>query len=247
MFSSNKLKISRILLFLALYGSACSVWQDANNRNVSQPAAPFAAAEIKNGIPFSTREPDTYQAEIVVTTGDSEEKMFTARNGNYRRYDFNFSSDSLISVISDAAGDRQFINHQKKIYAEDNFSKKSIGAPPSENWNDFLTADLLNRKKNVSFEKISSENNLTKYSIVSNETNAAAGETIISIDENLGFPVKSEFYATESGTKVLKFSVEMKNISLQIEDRTFQIPENFRKVSPEEFRMLIIKKNLNEK
>ncbi len=246
MFSSNKLKISRILLFLALYGSACSVWQDANNRNVSQPAAPFAAAEIKNGIPFSTREPDIYQAEIVVTTGDSEEKMFTARNGNYRRYDFNFSSDSLISVISDADGDRQFINHQKKIYAEDNFSEKSIGAPPSsENWNDFLTADLLNWKKNVSFEKISSENNLTKYSIVSNETNAAAGETIISIDEELGFPVKSEFYAVESGAKILKFSVEMKNIKLQIEDKTFQIPENFRKVSLEEFKMK--KKNLNEK
>jgi hypothetical protein len=247
MFSLNKLKNNFVVILFAVLGNACSVWQSADNQNVSPPKAPFTHAEIKSEIPFSTREPDVYQTEIVVTTGDSEEKMFTARDGNRRRYDFTFPNDSLVSVISDAAGGRKFINHQKKIYADDNLSEKLIAAPLPENWNDFLTADLLNRKINVRFEKISTENNLTKYSIVSSETNAAASETIISIDENLGFPVKSEFYATESGAKVLKFSVEMKNISLQIEDRTFQIPENFRKVSPEEFRMLIIKKNLNEK
>lgn len=242
MFSSNASKIPRLAILFALHISACGIWQGANNQNALPAAAPVAA-EVKSEIPFSNREPDVYQAEIVVTTSGSEEKMFTARSGSRRRYDFTFSNDSLVSVVSDTAGGRQFINYQKKIFADDNLSEKSIVAPLAENWNDFLTADLLNRKKNVRFEKISTENNLTKYSIISNETNAAASETIVSVDENFGFPVKSEFYAIEGGEKVLKFSAEMRSIKLQIDDSAFQIPENFRKVSAEEFRMLIKNNN----
>jgi hypothetical protein len=245
MFSSNIAKINFVITLFALLCNACSFWQSADNQNTSTTPTPFIAAEVESEIPFSTKEPDTYQTEIVVTTGASEEKMFAARNGNYRRYDFNFSDNSPISLIDDAVGGRQFINHKKKVYAEDRLSGQTL-APPAENWNDFLTADLLNQKKNVRFEKIYAENNLTKYRIVSNETNAAGSETIISIDEKLGFPVKSEFYGIEGDQKILKFSVEMKNIKLQIEDNVFQIPAGYRKVSLDEFRTMLQKKNFNE-
>lgn len=245
MFSSNVVKIGFVVILFALLSNACSFWQSADNQNTSTAPIPFVAAELKSEIPFSTKEPDIYQTEIVVTTGASEEKMFAARNGNYRRYDFTFSDNSPISLIHDAAGGKQFINHKKKFYAEDKLSEQVL-APPAENWNEFLTADLLNQKKNLRFEKINTENNLTKYRIVSNETNAAGSETIISIDEESGFPVKSEFYGIEGDQKILKFSVEMKNIRLQIEDNVFQIPAGYRKVSLDEFRTMLQKKNFNE-
>ncbi|MEJ7698745.1 MAG: hypothetical protein WKF71_03745 [Pyrinomonadaceae bacterium] len=87
---------------------------------------------------------------------------------------------------------------------------------------------------------------MTKYRIVSNETNAAGSETIISIDEKLGFPVKSEFYGFEGDQKILKFSVEMKNVKLLVEDSVFQIPVDYRKVSIEDFRTILDKENFNE-
>ncbi|MBA3334890.1 MAG: hypothetical protein WKF90_02350 [Pyrinomonadaceae bacterium] len=245
MFSSNKFKINFVVILFALLCNACGFWRSADNQNSSTAPTPSGAAEVKSEIPFSTKEPDIYQADIIVTTGVLEEKMFTARNGNYRRYDFTSANNSLISLIQNAGGDKRLVNYQKKIYTEDKLSENFIVAPPAESWNEFLTADLLNQKKNVSFEKIDTENNLTKYRIVSNETNAAASETTISIDEELGFPVKSDFYAIEGGEKILKFSVEMKNIKLQIEDKVFQIPEGYQKVSPEEFRTILKKENSN--
>ncbi|MBA2606684.1 MAG: hypothetical protein H0U96_07435 [Acidobacteria bacterium] len=246
MFSSNVVKIGFVVILFALLCNACSFWQSADNENTSTAPVPVVDAEVKSEIPFSTKEPDVYQAEIVVATGASEEKMFAARNGNYRRYDFTFSDNSPISLVHDAVGGKQFINHQKKIYAEDNFSGQVALASPAENWDDFLTADLLNQKSNVKFEKIDAENNLTKYRIVSNETNAAGSETIISIDEKLGFPVKSEFYGFEGDQKILKFSVEMKNVKLLVEDSVFQIPVDYRKVSIEDFRTILDKENFNE-
>lgn len=246
MFSSNIFKISFVVILFALLCNACSFWQSAVNQNTSNASVPFVDAELKSEFPFSTKEPDIYQTEIVVTTISSEEKMFAARNGNFRRYDFSFSGDSPISLIHDANGGKQFIDHKKKVYSEEKLSGQAF-APPAENWNDFLTADLINQKKNVRFEKIDAENNLTKYRVILNETNADGSETVISIDEKLGFPVKSEFYGIEGEQKTLKFSVEMKNIKLQTEDNLFQIPAGYRKVSLEEFRAMMDKGNLNEK
>jgi hypothetical protein len=60
------------------------------------------------------------------------------------------------------------------------------------------------------------------------------------------FPVKSEFYGFEGDQKILKFSVEMKNVKLLVEDSVFQIPVDYRKVSIEDFRTILDKENFNE-
>ncbi len=242
MFSSNGYKSNVVILF-ALLGNACGFWQSAGNKNTSI-APPISVAKPESEIPFSTREPDAYQMEILVKGDNLEEKMFAARKGNFRRNDFTFSGNLLILLFQDGGG-RQFINPHKKIYAEEKLSEQTL-APPLESWNDFLTADLLNQKKSVKFEKINTENNLTQYRIISDEP-AAGGEIIISVDENFGFPVRSEFYGIEGEQKILKFSVEMKNIKLEAEDRIFQVPEGYRKISLEEFRTMLKKESPDKK
>ncbi|MEJ7698746.1 MAG: hypothetical protein WKF71_03750 [Pyrinomonadaceae bacterium] len=125
MFSSNVVKIGFVVILFALLCNACSFWQSADNENTSTAPVPVVDAEVKSEIPFSTKEPDVYQAEIVVATGASEEKMFAARNGNYRRYDFTFSDNSPISLVHDAVGGKQFINHQKKFMLKIIFPDRS--------------------------------------------------------------------------------------------------------------------------
>ena len=124
MFSSNKFKINFVVILFALLCNACGFWRSADNQNSSTAPTPSGAAEVKSEIPFSTKEPDIYQADIIVTTGVLEEKMFTARNGNYRRYDFTSANNSLISLIQNAGGDKRLVNYQKKnLYRRQTFRK----------------------------------------------------------------------------------------------------------------------------
>ena len=65
---------------------------------------------------------------------------------------------------------------------------------------------------------------------------AQNSEIIVSVDENIGLPVKQEFYSTGGEQKILTYSVELKNFSLQTDANFFEIPKDYRKVSAKEFR-----------
>ena len=56
-----------------------------------QRSRTVVADELKNEIPFSTKEPENFQAEISVTTDGIEDKTFTARNQCKSFNDFRFS------------------------------------------------------------------------------------------------------------------------------------------------------------
>ena len=76
MFLSNPVKIFHVLWFFLLVFAGCSFWRNESN------TAPPPASPLKTDYPFSTNEPEVFQTEIVVRTGDVESRMFMAWNGN---------------------------------------------------------------------------------------------------------------------------------------------------------------------
>jgi len=222
MFSSNSIRI--FLGFVLLSCQACGFWRGQTGATPSP--TPFVAEEIKSSIPFSTKEPDVYQTEIVVTANGIEDVTFTTRNETRRLIIFNFRTEAETGVLELGANQTFLIAPHRKIYALKEFDGSVETA-------DFLTAELLNQKKHARFETLGAENNLARYRI--NPDDAQSSEIIVSVDENIGLPVKQEFYSIGGEQKILTYSVELKNFSLQTDANFFEIPKDYRKVSAKEF------------
>lgn len=222
MFLSNPAKffLASILLLFVLAG--CRLWQ--NNQNTGVPPI----AETKDEFPFSTKEPEIFQAEIIVTSGETERKTFIARNGERRRIDYNFGQENQHSVLQT---DKEYVvSNRKKIYAE--ILPRSPLSANQAPQND-LTSELLNRRDYAKFEKLGREGNLTRYRVRINESDAS--EILIYVDETIGIPVKQEFFSVNGEQKTLQYSVELKNFSLETGEELFAFPAGFRHVSVDEF------------
>ena len=224
MFSSNSIKI--FLAFVLLSCQACSFWRGETGATPSP--TPFVAEELKSAIPFSTKEPDVYQTEIVVTANGVEDKSFTARNETKRLIIFDFGTESETAVLELGENQTFLIAPYRKIYAEKEFDGNSIETA------NVLTAELLNQKKDARYEMLGAENNLLRYRV--NLDDAQNSEIIVSVDEKIGLPVKQEFYSVGGEQKFLTSVVELKNFSLQTDAKFFEIPKDCRKVLAKEFR-----------
>lgn len=231
MFSSNTIKFFFVLALLIF--QSCGFWRGKADANATP--TPFVAEEIKSEIPFSTKEPESFQAEIVVTTvGGSEDKTFTAKSGANRIITFDYQTRAETALLQTGANKSFLIAHSQKIYVE---NEPGIAAVQQTNPNDFLTAELLNQKKDVKFETLGAENNIIKYRVILDETGKS--EIIISVDEKIGLPVKQEFYTIAGEQKVLTSTMELRNFTTQTEAKFFEVPKDYKKVSPKEFREII--------
>ncbi len=212
-------------LVLLIFPS-CGFWQKSEGETLSQPH--FAAEELKSKIPFSTKEPENFQAEIVIDANNQKRKTFIARSGVNYRYDFDFGAKNQISVLH-AEKDYTLLP-ERKIYTE-----KSGGesAQAAEEIDDFLSAGWLNAGTQKTFERLETENDLTKYRV--NLGEGGFSEIVLFVDEKLNFPVKQEFYSIAGAERILTYSVELQNIKIPADARLFAVPEDFRKVSAEEF------------
>lgn len=229
MFSSNLTKFPLTLALIFLLFPACGWWQRSNNAN--SPATPQVADELKSEIPFSSKEPEHFQAEIVVTAGGAERRTFIARSGANRRWDFNFGAkDQLTNLQTDK---NYLLLPASRIYAEN-----AAGAEPvsTDDWADFLTTEWLSQKTEANFEKLETAGNLTKYRVRLGD-GGEASEIFLYIDEKIGLPVRQEFYAGDQ--KVLTYKFELKDLKLETDAGLFAVPADFKKVSAEEFRKIL--------
>lgn len=239
MLSSNLLKIT--FVFAAIFLSSCSLWQ---TKTVATPSStPFVAAEIKSAIPFSTKEPSVYQTEISVTTNGVEDVTFAARNSANQLTIFDYRKKTEFALLKNGENQTFLINQRRKIYTE-NFSTASVSDAKSDSLKDFLTAEWLNQKHDAKFETLGTENSLIKYRVNLDETTNS--EIIIFVDEKLGLPVKQEFYTANGEQKTLALTVELKNFSLQIEPKLFELPKDYRKVTVKEFQEVLRRERMTE-
>ncbi|HEX8248327.1 MAG TPA: hypothetical protein VF599_09160 [Pyrinomonadaceae bacterium] len=240
MLSSNPAKLFYLVLFFSICFSACGFWRQAQE-NSNAERAPFAAQEIPSEIPFSNKEPEVFQSEIIISSfinGEkSERKTFLARSGGRRLAIFAAGEKAEVSFLQIDEARAFSISREKKIYTETAFNR-APAASGGENFTDFLNVARLNAKASAAFESLGAENGLSKFLVRLN--NSGASEILIYVDENLKIPVRQEFYSRAGDQKTLLYAVELKNFQLRTDDNLFEPPpKDFRKVSSEEFDKIV--------
>ncbi|MGQ0541697.1 MAG: hypothetical protein ACT4O9_07595 [Blastocatellia bacterium] len=226
MFLSNPAKKYLLLIVVSFVLYGCG-WRQ-NNENTAIPVI----AEPKSNIPFSSKEPDVFQADIIRSTDTEADVSFYARKGTKWRYDFFVTEERRFSKLH---ADRNYsINHQARVYAEE--PADGVVSTPSVFLRD-LTQSLLHKREYAKFEEISREGNIRKYRVQIGDP--PMGEAIIYFDESLGMIVKQEFNETGAQANSAvepRFKFELSNVSLEVHDSVFEIPKGFRKVTWNEFR-----------
>lgn len=230
MFSSNFTRYFTPLTLIFLFFSGCSLWQKPGTAD--SPATPAVADELKSEIPFAGKEPERFQAEIVVTANETERRTFIARSGANRRFDFNVGApNQLTSLQTDK---NYLVLPARKIYAEN--AAPAAPAADRDEWADFLTTEWLSSKTDARFEKLETAGDLTKYRVRLGD--AGAAEVFLYVDEKLGLPVRQEFYSG-GDPKTLTYRFELQNLKLEPDGVLFTVPADYKKVSAEEFGKIL--------
>jgi asparagine N-glycosylation enzyme membrane subunit Stt3 len=240
MFSAISRKIFFICCVPLLLFASSGCWRSVKTGDA--PPTVFAADELKSDVPFATKEPENFQAEFVVTANDEQTKTFFARAGEKRRIDYASGAKNQLTILQNGARQSFLIFPAEKIYVENTASQ--IHAQGNENWKDFLTNQLLYQKAEAKYTSLGTENGTAKYSVELND--GKNGEAIVFVNEQINLPVRQEFYSIRNGEKNLRFVFEMRNFKLQTDENLFEIPKNYKKVSPESLRASMRKDNFND-
>jgi hypothetical protein len=214
---SNQRKFFPFAGLLFLFISACHVWQSTDSR-------PVSLTDSAQPLPFSTKAPDVYQTEVVITAGSSAQKYFIARDHEKWRIDYFTGEPNEHTVLQ--TGTEYYISFPKNIYAE---NPAGTGGDDAEN----AMSDLTYHKPYADFEKLSRENNVTTYK--AKLSNSTSSELFVYVDEAIGIPVKQEFYSIDGDTKTLEYSVEFRDFKPSAQQALFTIPDGFKKVTMQEF------------
>lgn len=223
MFLSNPAKSFLAVSFILLAAGGCGWLRPAENTVV--PAIP----KPKERFPFKTKEPDTFQCEIVQTAGGSVRRTRLARKAGWRRLDFDYGERHQMSVLRT---DKEYLlDAERQVYAE---KAKLAGNTVEPQFSDLTHELLFAGVTRSNFQEVGTEGNLIKFRSSTDEN--AASETVLFYDPAIGLPVKQEFYSINNGERSLEFTVEIVNFKIDIDEGLFVIPNAFRMVSMTEFQ-----------
>jgi hypothetical protein len=230
MILSNPVKSFLLALVFLSLASGCRFWQNTEDTNTSPGGQVFT--EDNNELPFSTREPEVFQARIAVTSGGIERVSFVAKNGLKRRYDFGAGEKNATVWLRT---DREYLLLPgKDIFAE---QQAPAGGDTLPGEPESLTAEWLNARTGSDFEAVGIENGTKKFIVKLN--GSAASEAVIFIDEVTGLAVRQEFYSINGEQRDLLYSVEMRDVKMEAGDELFAIPKDYRKVTMAELQKAI--------
>jgi hypothetical protein len=225
MISSNPYKCLCIILLALALCSSCRFFQSNGNSNVVQDTE----SEINTNIPFSTKEPEVFQAEFIVSNyvngKKTERTTFIAQKGKNKLTTYQYGAKNELTFLQNS-DDKSFrINHSEKTIQKRNGT--SLIETDSA-WQGFLSTRWLNDRKNAKFEKVGTENNLTKYLVRLED--AENSETFVFVDEKINIPVKYEVYQVTGEKKDLTYAVEVKNFKTEVEDKIFELPKDYQEI-----------------
>lgn len=213
MFLSTPVKVFHAACFLMILFAGCSLWRSNEN-----PTTTFAS-QPKSEYPFVAREPEVFQTELVIFTGDTERRMLVARNGEMRRIEFDVGTDNHRAVL---VTDKEYLLFfKRKIYEERTMTSNAAAVYEP------LTAHLLNLRDYAVFDEISRDGSVVEYSARINDSSSS--EVLIFFDENIGIPVRQEFYSIEGDQRSLQYSVELRDFRTEADADLFVVPRNFRR------------------
>lgn len=192
--------------------------------------------------PFQTKEPDRYRAIRIVTIVAANSQTATtqnliARDGDLRRAESQIGSKTIAYL--EVPEGRFVLLPDGKIYAEitpgtdlqPNGDQDALESSPEG----LLHADTANTSYQTLGKEAIGGRNTDKYRVVVNAggaENVSVSETLIWIDEALKMPVKSDTKSSD-GTRV---SMELSDITVEVDKGLFQIPQDYKKLAFAEFR-----------
>ena len=263
-FALANIKRLMVVVFVACLAAIALSCQRAdtntNNSNLLANAntSPITNANIspEPASVIAAREPDRYQATLVFSaeTEGGEKTMGiptlsaqVARNGADRRVAFKLPDGSDLIYLEQ--GDKHIvIAPGRKQYAEltpeaTGFQLQKLMTPGQ------LVAHLESLKgvQLVGEEQLNGRT-AQKYSYSgTTNTKTSAGQVnsqgFVYVDKDTGLPLRAELYSEASnevqGVKGAKLVAEMRDISTNIDDSLFQVPEGLNKVPPEQVRQQI--------
>lgn len=210
MFLSNPKAAAVALSLLMITAASCSSFRSNDPVTIT----PTAVAPPETGLPFETKEPETYQADFVTTAAGRESRSHFSRKAGKWRMD-TFAGESVTRSIV-RADKLVYLDHITKQYSEPTVS----GPDPQPSFIADLTTSLLSEKQPAKFEKLGVEGTLEKYSVSVDGSNGAS--TIV-FDTAIQMVVRHE---SQSG-----FAFEMRNFTLEVDDAVFAVPSGYRRVA----------------
>ncbi len=198
--------------------------------------------------PFSTKEPDRYQAIRITSfteTGSTENssssqsnQVLIARDGERRREEYSAGASGQIVYLEIPAG-RFIVLPAGRLYADLSTASDETapGNRPYDSPDDSpgLAPDQLLNEAHApaTYEKLGTETlagrTTTKYRVVVLTGADSQNETLIWIDEALGISVRSETMSKSSGHSS-KVTMELKAVKLEVDEQLFSWPSDYRKV-----------------
>ena len=205
---------------------ACGSSKPANDSIVPPEDA------VRTEPPFPNAEPENYYAEVSQVTPAGTDKFVITRKGDKWRVDNAFGDPRQTTTLHT---DKDYVlSMATKTYAE---YTNGHGYDERSSIIEGVTDGLWNRRDNAVYEKIGTENGMTKYRVT-----GAPGkpvESIITIDDALGLPMVKENYKSENG-RTLELTVKITGFKTEADDSNFVIPKDFKKVPLEEMRKVLI-------
>lgn len=222
MSSSNRFKLIFFLSLAIVFNSACRFWGGSTTK--TNPDSPVA--EVQTDIPFNTKEPETFQAEIILSNyiGGNKAKRnhFIAKKGVKNLIAFDYGTENETATLQTNESDVYFIDRKQKTI------RKKTGSDPADAIDDlkkFLTTKWLNEKSAGEFEDLGVVDNFLKFRVTLSDSEKT--EVLIFVDKDLNIPVKQEFYSIQENKKVLTYSVEVKNLKTEVSDEIFALPVGY--------------------
>ena len=210
MFLSNQQAAAQAILLVIIVAAGCS-WFGGNDppSNSSVTVKP-----PETGIPFETREPETFQADFITISSGSESRSHFAKKHERWRFD-SFDADGPTRSIVQGPT-LAYIDHTRKQYSEPPTNGPDAQPPFLAD----LTTSLLHPKQPARFEKLGTEDNIERYRVTVEGSNSAS--TIL-YDTTIKMVVRHELGGG--------FAFEIRNFTLEVDEAVFQMPNGYRKVA----------------
>lgn len=211
-----------VCLCAAITAVSCGVWGSPDGVE----GEPAVTPEAVSNIPFVTKEPDRYQADITVTAFDKGEpvivrKYIVAKRGAELSITFEPGSERERRMVELEDGRTLIFVPGTGEYTE---QKRGPGGNEAARE---LVKGWLTVTPGTKYEKLSTENGISRYKV--SPEGLEGSETIVIYDENRKFPVGTEIYSLRDGKKELAFRYEVSNFRDEPDAGLFEIPENIAK------------------
>lgn len=252
--TNGKWKIVFILLLVSALAAAGTLtyqrWPQLF-RKLTEQKAPNSLNQNEASLvpPFSTKEPDHYQATRIITSVEYRNgaadgapetvttKMLIAHDGEKRREEYN--SAEATTVYLEIPTGRFVLLPSKKLYADLSLASSDLDStdPQSDVYSEFSPERLLNETRSLArYEKLGAETldgrRTTKYRVTTADpTNGPedGNVTLIWIDESLGMPIRSETISA-GGDHSTKLTVELRDLKREVDPQLFDLPKDYKKV-----------------